>query len=281
MRTRRPATRGGAPSGARSASAARGAPAAARGAAPGERLQKVLAQLGLASRREAEEWIRAGRLSVNGTTAVLGTRVQEGDTLRLDGRQVRQRATAREQVYLCHRSPGEPLLPKENAGENAEPQLSLAERMPRSAGKRWVSVSPMPQIDGGLELLSADGALAAQIQRAVRGLHSEFSVRVRGELNDQQIQGALGGELDRGVTLQVLELTPSGGEGSNRWYQLVTLGASGKDVRQLLERQGATLSRVMRVRLGTLQLERSLPRGRTRALTDEELQALLAPPPVA
>src|SRR5579863_9116369 len=104
-----------------------------------ERLQKVLAQLGLGSRREAEGWIRAGRLTVNGKPATLGMRVSAGDQLKLDGRAIRRPPTAPDTpVFLCHRSPGEPLLP----GGGAE--NSLAERLPRRAGKRFISISPMP-----------------------------------------------------------------------------------------------------------------------------------------
>jgi 23S rRNA pseudouridine2605 synthase len=150
----------------------------------------------------------------------------------------------------------------------------LAERLPRRAGRRFVSISPMPTVDGGLELLTSDGELAARLQRAVRGLEVEFSVRVRGELSEQQQQGIRDGLLDRGTTLRVLALEPTGGEGSNRWYRLLALGASGNDLRALIERQAVTLVRVLRTRLGTLELPRTLARDHWRALSAEELAAL-------
>ena len=243
-----------------------------------ERLQKVLARLGLASRREAEQWIRAGRLSVNGRAAALGDRVEEGDQLRLDGRLIRQaRARSELPVLLCHRSPAQPLLPTAGSSE------SVAASLPRRTGQRFISISPMPQVDGGLELLSADGELAGRLQRAVRAQTVVFSLRVRGELTEPQQQGILAGHLDRGTNLQVLNVVGAGGAGSNRWYQIDTLGASGNDLRQLLERQGVTVSRLLRIRLGSLQLERSLPRGRWRELLADEISALLhpAPPPAA
>src|SRR5579862_7386145 len=97
-----------------------------------ERLQKVLSRLGLASRREAEQWIRAGRLSVNGRAAALGDRVEEGDMLRLDGRLIRQaRAPRHLPVLLCHRSPTQSLLPSASSTE------SLAAGLPRRAGQRF------------------------------------------------------------------------------------------------------------------------------------------------
>jgi 23S rRNA pseudouridine2605 synthase len=257
-------------------------------AAEGERLQKVLAQLGLASRRQAEEWIRAGRVSVNNAIAQLGQRVRPDDQLRLDGRLIRQHAAVKSSVLLCHRSPGVPLLPRAAHGEAApgapekeqpaDTSEALALSIPRSAGRRFVSISPMPQVDGGLELLSADGALAAQLQRAVHEHPTEFSVRIRGELDEQQHASVLEGMLDRGKPLRIQSIEPAGGEGVSRWYQLIAQGASGNQIRQLLERCGVLVSRILRTRIGSLQLERSLPRGRWRELTEPELASLLKPP---
>jgi 23S rRNA pseudouridine2605 synthase len=236
--------------------------AARSGARPeAERVQKVLARAGLASRREAEAWIRAGRLTINGAVATLGARIAPGDQLRLDGRTVHARAPQGAQVFLCHRSPGEPLI---------EPG-----RPPRRLGRRLIAVSPMPRADGGLELLSTDGELAARLQRAVHALASEFSVRVRGELSDTQIRGILAGELDSGAQLAVESCESAGGEAANRWYRITARGASGREMRQLLERQAVQVSRLLRTRLGPIVLERALGRGRSRELSQEELRALL------
>lgn len=248
-----------------------------------ERLQKVLARAGLASRREAEAWIRAGRLTVNGQAASLGVRVSPDDEVRLDGRVIRQRAPqSAGRTYIYHRSPGESLDGSPGPSHSAEwvsegPAAghSLLERLPKRAGRRFVVVSPMPRIDGGLELICGDGEVAARLQRCVRGLSSELSVRVRGELTEQQIAGVLGGVLDSGERLEVLSCEPAGGEGANRWFAITARGASGKDVRQLFERQGAIVSRVLRTRLGTIALDRALARGHFRELDGEEVRALL------
>jgi 23S rRNA pseudouridine2605 synthase len=239
-----------------------------------ERLQKVLARAGLASRREAEDWIRAGRLTVNGQAATLGIRVSPDDEVRLDGRVIHQRAPqSGGRAYVYHRSPGESLDAAPAETPDAVPLLA---RLPKRAGRRFVVVSPMPRIDGGLEIVCGDGELTVRLQRSVRRLSSELSVRVRGELSEQQIEGVLGGVLDSGARLAVLGCEPAGGEGANRWYAITARGASGKDVRQLFERQGAIVSRVLRTRLGTLALERSLARGHFRELTREEIAALLS-----
>jgi 23S rRNA pseudouridine2605 synthase len=239
----------------------------------GDRLQKVLSQAGLASRREAESWIRAGRITINGEVAVLGVRVTDRDDVRLDGRPVRRRAPARSAAFVAHRSPGESLI-EPAADDDHE---SLAARMPKRAGRRFIAVSPMPRQDGGLEILCTDGALALALQRATRATESEYRVRVHGEMPAERVADLLRGELDGGARVDVIACEPTGGEGSNQWYAFTARGASGKSVRQLFERHGATVSRVLRVRFGALVLDRSLPRGRSRPLTNEELAALSGP----
>jgi 23S rRNA pseudouridine2605 synthase len=274
----------------------------------------VLARVGLASRREVEDWIRAGRITVNGEPAVLGVRVGDSDHVRLDGRLIRQRQVGAGTVFLCHRSPGENLQqPVEfeargnredsmessdeaevstgpgasfgggtsgagDAGGGGGPSggSSLIDRIPRRAGRRFIAVSPMPRIDGGLELVTSDGDLAAKLQRSMRGITSEFSVRVHGELSPQGLESVLEGMLDNGERLAVERCEAGGGEGSNRWYSLAARGASGKDVRQLFERQGALVSRILRTQLGPLALDRNLSRGRFRELLADELSALLS-----
>jgi len=270
---------------------------AAGGASAAERLQKVLAQLGLGSRREAEDWIRAGRLSVNGRPAVLGMRVSTQDQLRLDGRLIRQRAASAGEavVLLCHRSPGQPLLPprarritqsladpaSSAPAPHHENDVSFAEQLPRRIGRRFISISPLATADGGLELLSSDGTLAARLQRAVGSLPMEFTLRVRGELSDAQRGAIQAGQLDSGAQVRVEALEPAGGEGSNRWYRLVSVGASGAQLRQLIERQAVTLTRALRVRVGPLALPPTLARGRWQPLSPEQISALLDSPATA
>ncbi|MGH8218484.1 MAG: S4 domain-containing protein [Steroidobacteraceae bacterium] len=240
---------------------------------PAQRLQKALAHLGFGSRRAIEGWIRAGRLTVNGKLPELGTRVRESDRIRLDGRLVHQRPAAAQQVFLCHRSPGEPL--DAAAMQRSSELEALVDRLPRSGGRRFIPVSPMPRQDGGLEIVTSDGALAERLQRAVRQLTGEFSVRLHGTLDEAQLASVQSGALDGGERIAVLECEPRGGEGTNRWYVLSARGASGRDVRQLFERSGGMVSRVLRTRLGSVALDRSLSRGRFRRLAPRELDQLL------
>jgi 23S rRNA pseudouridine2605 synthase len=175
-----------------------------------ERLQKVLAHAGLASRRQVEQWIRAARLTVNGGPAELGMRVGPSDQVRLDGRLVHWQHPARgAQAYLYHRSSGERL---DEPTTNTAEALAALERLPGRAGRRFIVISPMPRIDGGLELICSDGACAAQLQRRVRFWIGVFSVRIIGELGETQRAGVLTGVLDSGERLRVLECRAAGGE---------------------------------------------------------------------
>lgn len=244
-----------------------------------ERVQKVLARQGVASRREVEGWIRAGRLTINGAPATLGARIAARDQVRLDGRIVHARhALGAAHAFILHRSPGESLTGAAGSGDAARQpaRLGLLERLPRRSGRRFITISPMPRIDGGLELVTSDGALAERLQRAVHTLSSVYSVRVLGELSAPQLTGILAGTLDSGAQLAIERCEAAGGEGVNRWYTLAARGASGKEVRQLLERSGARVGRVLRTQLGPLRLERALARGQFRELTVDEHSALLA-----
>lgn len=245
-----------------------------------ERLQKYLAQRGIGSRRAIEEWIRAGRLSVNGRVAELGVKVSQDDDIRLDGRAIRVRPAAGAQVFIFNRSAGDPLR-EADGQKRTDNRAPLIDRLPKSAGRRFIAVSPMPGIDGGLELVTSDGALATKLQRAIHGQPSEFTVRVKGLLGPDQLAGVQSGQLDRGVPIAVESVKSSEAEleGSNRWYSIVVRGASGKDVRQLFERQGALVSRTQRVAVGSLKLDKALARGQYRQLTEAEIEALLSPVP--
>jgi 23S rRNA pseudouridine2605 synthase len=209
--------------------------------------------------------------------ATLGARAAGSDQLRLDGKLIHRAPTKRSATWLCHRSSGENLVTPREEGADSGERGAVVERLSRRVGRRYIAISPMPRIDGGLEVLTSDGELAARLQRAVRRLPIEFSLRVRGELVPEQIEGVLEGQLDSGERLQVTVCEPGGGEGANRWYRIETIGANGRELRALVERQGATVSRVLRTSLGGLALDRSLGRGQVRQLTDAEVGQLLAP----
>ncbi len=239
-----------------------------------ERLQKVLAGAGVASRREAENWIKAGRVTVNDRPATLGQRVAEDDRIAVDGRRIRlERAAPSDLVLIYHRPPGEAL---KVAGEGADSTASSTyERLPSVRGRRWLPLSPLAPTDGGLELFTTDGTLRAAASRAAASdLAISYSVRVNGEPTEELIAGLAARAAVADPPFAIDAARTAGGEGRNRWFDFDTRRARGRDLRELLLSAGLEVSRILRTRVGPVTMDRALSRGRHRELTAEERAAL-------
>ncbi len=240
-----------------------------------ERLQKVLAGAGLASRREAEAWIRAGRVTVNGKPATLGQRVEAHDSIAIDGRKLRlERAAPEDLVLIYHRPPGEPL---HTAGVAAD-ELSATtyERLPKVRGRRWLPLSPLAPTDGGLEVFTTDGALRAAASRAAQQLTSAYAVRVNGEPTPELVEGLKGQAAQAGRSFEIVAVATLGGEGRNRWFEFELRRGHGRDLRTLLMNAGLEVSRILRTRFGPVTMDRAISRGRHRELEPKERDALYA-----
>jgi 23S rRNA pseudouridine2605 synthase len=237
-----------------------------------ERIQKVLAARGVGSRRQVETWIAEGRISVNGKPALPGQPVGERDDVRLDGRRLRLSRGADEphKGVAYHRPAQEDVR---SSGKGAAP--SAIEKLPSAHGRRWVPVSPLPPRDGGLELFVTDGALAAALTRRGATISSEYSLRVRGAIDDADVEARLkDAAAARGAKGEIRSVVPAGGEGSNRWLQVEVAGLRPRDLRETLATCGIEVNRVMRTRYGPIAMDRALARGRSRPLTEGELKAL-------
>lgn len=237
-----------------------------------ERIQKLLAARGIGSRRQVESWIAEGRITVNGKPARPGQAVGERDDVRLDGRRLRlgRGADAPHRGIAYHRPAQEGLRSRV---EDSAP--GAIEKLPKAGGLRWVPVSPLPARDGGLELFVTDGALAAALTARGYAISSEYSVRVRGEFDEAVIEDSLKSALLSSALKGSIEsVTPAGGEGSNRWLQVVATGLRPHDLRRALEAVGLEANRFLRTRYGPIAMDRVLARGRSRPLTQGELKAL-------
>jgi len=241
--------------------------------APGERLQKVLANAGLGSRREIEGWISAGRVRVNGQPARLGQRVVASDRIEVDGRPVARRrlqAPARE-VLVYNKPEGELVTRKDPQGRR-----TVFDRLPRLQHGRWIPVGRLDLNSSGLLLLTTDGELANRLMHPSHQVEREYAVRVMGQVSEEQLQRLTHGvELEDGPA-RFEEIVESGGEGVNRWYHLVIMEGRQREVRRMWEAVGATVSRLKRVRYGSVILDSRLKVGRWRHLSDTELNELLA-----
>ena len=235
-----------------------------------ERLQKILARAGLGSRREIEDWIRAGRVAVNGRTARLGDQAGPRDRITIDGRPVRLQPAER-RVILYHKPAGEVCTRRDPEG-----RPTVFRNLPRVKGGRWIAVGRLDLNTSGLMLFTTDGELANRLMHPSREIEREYAVRVLGQVPAEILDA-----LQRGVQLEdgparFESITDAGGEGANHWYHVVLKEGRYREVRRLWEAAGVTVSRLIRIRFGPVRLPRNLRTGHWRELGGRELDALLA-----
>jgi 23S rRNA pseudouridine2605 synthase len=240
---------------------------------PGERLQKALATAGLGSRREIETWISAGRVIVNGHTAILGQRVGPADEVSLDGRPLRLGLSAAPVIrVLAYNKPEGEICSR----RDPEGRPSVFERLPRLRGARWVLVGRLDLNTAGLLLVTDSGELANRLMHPGYRIEREYMVRVNGEVDPASLARLRQGiELDDGRAA-FDEVRERGGEGRNRWYSVVLREGRNREVRRLWESLGCTVSRLKRVRFGPVSLGHGDRRGACRELGAHEVQSLCA-----
>ncbi len=250
----------------------------------GERLQKVLAQAGVGSRREMEEWISAGRVTVNGDAATLGMRVHEGDVVRVDRRTIRVEApgSSLPRVLLYHKQEGEIV-----SRDDPEQRASVFDKLPKVRGQKWIAIGRLDFNTSGLLIFTTSGDLANRLMHPRFEIEREYAVRVQGSMTEEQMRQMLkeGITLDDGP-VKFEKLLDEGGEGYNHWYRLVLKEGRNRVVRRTFEALGLPVSRLMRVRFGIVHLPPRLKRGMLAELGVGEVTAMLnwvgmeAPPAV-
>ncbi|HLP97309.1 MAG TPA: pseudouridine synthase [Sideroxyarcus sp.] len=240
----------------------------------GERLQKVLAQAGIGSRREMEEWISAGRVTVNGVVATLGERVSEGDRVQVDGRAVRlqlQAEQAMPRVLLYHKQEGE-IVSRDDPDERA----SVFDSLPKLRGQKWIAIGRLDFNTSGLLIFTTSGELANRLMHPRFEVEREYAVRVQGEMTPEQMKQMTGKgvELEDGV-VKFAKLSDEGGEGFNHWYRIVIKEGRNREVRRTFEALGLPVSRLMRVRFGIINLPPRIKRGMMAELGEAEVGKIL------
>ena len=239
----------------------------------GERLQKVLAAAGLGSRRQVEEWIRAGRVDVNGEIAQLGDRVRPTDRIRVDGRVVpARRLEPPERQILVYNKPEGELVTR----ADPEGRRTVFESLPRPKGGRWVAVGRLDINSMGLLLLTTDGELANRLMHPSREVEREYAVRVLGEVTPAVLERLQSGvRLDDGPA-RFDSVADLGGEGANHWYRVTLREGRYREVRRMWDAVDVKVSRLKRIRFGPVTLGSTDRAGRWRDATAEERAALLA-----
>lgn len=237
-----------------------------------DKLQKVLANAGVGSRREMERWIEQGRISVNGSVATLGARVEENDEIRVDGRVLSNKG---------HQAPCRVIIYNKPEGEicsrkDPENRKSVFDRLPRLHTGRWISVGRLDINTSGLLLFTNDGELANRLMHPSHEVEREYAVRVFGEVSDQTIKQLLKGVMleDGEASFDTIKRKPSDDSSMNQWFTVTLREGKNREVRRLWESQDVKVSRLIRTRYGIIDLPNRLPNGAWIEMELEELNRL-------
>ncbi len=245
---------------------------AAGAQAGAERLQKVLANAGHGSRRQIEEWITDGRITVNNLPAKLGDRVTAQDNIAIDGRALQsyRLETPKRQVLVYYKPEGEVCTRSDPEG-----RLTIFDKLPKLRNARWITVGRLDFNTAGLLLLTTDGELANKLMHPSTEIEREYAVRILGKVDDAMLE-----RLKRGVMLDdgmanFDAIIDAGGEGINHWFHVILKEGRNREVRRLWESQGVKISRLMRVRYGPITLRKGLRRGQMEELDERDMDTLL------
>jgi len=236
-----------------------------------EKLHKVLATAGMGSRREMEQLIADGRVTLNGQVAKVADRVKPGDLVKVNGKVIRlgwKKQLPR--VLIYHKQEGEIV-----SRDDPEGRKSVFDNLPPVRSGRWISIGRLDFNTEGLLIFTTDGELANHLTHPRYEVEREYAVRLIGALDAAQMNSLLSGvELDDGIA-KVDKIVPAGGEGVNQWYHLIIKEGRNREVRRLMEHLGLTVSRLIRVRFGPIAMPSRLKRGMKEELPEEEVEALL------
>ena len=240
----------------------------------GEKLQKVMARMGLGSRRDIESWISLGRVKVNNLVATLGQRVDSHDAISLDGRLLRREELeeSTRRVLMYNKPEGQVCT-----RDDPEGRPTVFEHLPRLKSGRWINIGRLDINTTGLLMFTTDGELANRLMHPSYQMDREYAVRVRGEVDDAMIERLLAGVMleDGPAKFSDIQRAP-GGEGFNHWFHCVVMEGRNREVRRLWESQGVVVSRLKRVRFGPVFLTSDLSVGRWREMVQGEIDILAA-----
>lgn len=235
------------------------------------KLHKVLAEAGVGSRREMEDLIISGRVSVNGEPAHIGQRVGQNDQVRVNGRLIaRPNVKKPPRVILYHKPAGEIV-----SHDDPQGRANVFARLPKMRVGKWLSVGRLDLNTEGLLILTTSGDLANRMMHPRYGAEREYAVRVFGEVDDAKLAQLRDGiQLEDGMAqFGVVEFL--GGEASNRWYRVTLHEGRNREVRRMFEAVGLTVSRLIRTRFGDVVLPNTLRRGRWEELDPDTVTALM------
>ena len=236
------------------------------------RLQKALAASGVGSRREMEEWITRGWVTINGKVATLGEKVSPDDQVLVKGNVIKLKWADRlPRIILYYKQEGEIV-----SRDDPQGRVSIFERLPQAASSRWVAIGRLDINTSGLLILTTSGELVQRFAHPSFEVEREYAVRTLGELTVEQMRMLT----EEGVMLEdgrakLERIWTQGGEGANKWYQVVIKEGRNREVRRIFESQGLTVSRLVRVGFGPIGLPNRLKRGQFYELNPAEVASIM------
>ncbi|MEN3275877.1 MAG: rRNA synthase [Massilia sp.] len=236
------------------------------------KLHKVLAEAGLGSRRDMEDLIVAGRVSVNGEPAHIGQRILPTDAVRINGKLIQRRVSSKPPRVLVYHKPAGEIV----SHDDPEGRPSVFDRLPTMKAGKWLAVGRLDFNTEGLLLFTTSGDLANRLMHPRYNIDREYAVRTLGELEEGMRQKLLSGvELEDGMA-NFTKIVDGGGEGINKWYRVVIGEGRNREVRRMFEAVGLTVSRLIRTRYGAMTLPSGLKRGRWEELEENDVRNFMA-----
>ena len=235
-----------------------------------ERIQKILANEGIVSRRQAENLIREGRIKVNGQEAILGMSISRRDLIEIDGKAVEiSEGTNPLRVLMYNKKVGEISSTKDPEGR---PSVFLA--LPKVSKGKWISVGRLDINTSGLMLFTNNGELANKLMHPSSKIEREYVARIRGQVEPDHIRRLLEGVNLEDGKASFSDIQPGRKGKSNQWFAMVIMEGRTREVRRMWESQGFAVSRLKRVRIGGLFLPANLKQGNYKDLVEKEIKSI-------
>jgi len=234
-----------------------------------ERLQKFLAQAGIGSRRGCENFIKEGRVTVNGKVAKLGTKVSNEDLVEFDNKAIELKEVDIKVIAL---NKPEGVL-SSTAREKKIP--IVYDYLPNSANQRnWISIGRLDINTSGLMLFTNDGGFANYCMHPSNTIDREYLVRARGNFSIEKKNEMLKGIIIDGEKHQFTDVVEGEKIGSNQWFSVCLVSGKNREVRKIFQSLDLEVSRLKRTRFGPIFLPSTLKKGKTIELTQKEIREL-------
>jgi len=235
-----------------------------------ERIQKILSSEGIASRRQAENLIREGRIKVNGLEAILGMSISRHDLIEIDGKKIEiSEGKKALRVLMYNKKIGEISTTKDSLD-----RPSVFQSLPKIINGKWISVGRLDINTSGLMLFTNDGKFANKLMHPSSNIEREYVARIRGKVEGDHIRKLL-----EGVTLEdgkasFSDIQPGRKGKTNQWFAMVIMEGRTREVRRMWESLGFAVSRLKRVRIGGLFLPANIKQGNYKELSEKEIKSI-------